>query len=997
MSKVIKGISNIQLFSYFLITFVPIFITLIIYRNFLFSTGAIFYGDILPFSTLPNFNTQVLMWYNGPNIPYISFFDYWLPLRILSFFYSPDISFKLYAIILAVLPSWTSFLAIYSLFKEFWDGSNDKIHIISVFFALFYFLSPTNLALFSEPTISWAIPYALLPIQMFFIFKYVKNGRIVNILIVDCTIPLSNLIPLWIIILPIVSFTTIIFSKKFFNLNYVRNFIRQLEILGSMMITSLFIIVPILLSYHYGASGIYSNFSIGHTHGSITFNSALSHSYNNIWMAILLAHPSMYLFHFYAADWTWLTLLLPVFAFSAIFLYHNDKFIQYSAIILLIGIFFSKGANPPFGYLYFLLLRYSFPGTNGLIFDITPFQIVETLGYGLILSRFLALLLLHVNPLDGRVSIRFYVYLKSIIYFFDRNAKIVIPCLIAVLLISVSSGSFIQANNSIHYYGPQEIPNSYSQTINYLNTHAKGDNVIWAPLSGSYPGIVSQSGVSWSAVPYEYQGNGFPAVLSNINYVNPTVLDFLNYTHTIGKLLALQNVKYIVIHNDTSISVQHLKFSLFNQTDLKLVKSFGNLTIWLNKENVSSYWVGKALKINREVSISNLLQIGFNPLNSILLNNYSGNNTDGFIDVTNNSTHDQFQGNYSNKDFILFADTTFNNVNSSLVQNLVKPKYHITSFSKQFHISNLTNGKDSLQVSVNYNIPKEYLNTTHNISPSGTYFELNLLSNVSNSQIYNVFPSSIIKDNLTEGTLFFNINISSINHPGAYHAIISVYNPGFNFTHKSSDLFYFNYPGAIKLNNTNHFGTHLLIDNSLIRSSLSIPKNIQGLSINVSLFAEGNISLEFEGTNYSFDFGETPSLITFKTRLPTNLQVMPILIKSKGTSKVYSVAFSDFGFNQSKLVPINTTSNSHQVKLKFLNLPTERFITTSITYSNGWTSNAKLEEGFFTESISIGPISNVTTLSYLPQTYAFIGIDISMFYNASLIFISILLAYKKRY
>lgn len=851
-----------------------------------------------------------------------------------------------------------------------------------------------NLALFSEPTISWAIPYSLLPIQILLLFRYSKNGKLVNLLLADCTIPFSNLIPIWLLILPIFSMVTIIYSKVFFKISLFKYLIRQLEFFGGMILSSMFIIIPILISYHYGVGGIYNNFSIGHTHGNITYNSAVSHSYSNLWLAILLAHPSMFLFHYYSADWTLLTFLLPIISLTAVFLYYDDKFIQFSFIILLIGIFLSKGANPPFGYFYFLLLRYSPPGTNGLIFDVTPFQILETIGYALILSRFLYLLFLLVEPKKYKSIKQFFSNYKSFTNFVGRNSKIASIGLLAILLVSVSSGSVIQANNSLHYYGPQNIPNSYLQTIEYLNTNARGYNVIWAPINGNSPGILSQSGVSWTAVPFEYQGNGFPAVLSNLNYKSPMFLNYLNYTHNIGKLLALQDVKYIIVHNDASINMQQLEYSLHNQSDLKLVKSFGNLTIWLNMENVSSNWIGNAIKIEGDVSISNLLQIGFDPLNSIIINNYTGKTINGYIGIANNISLDELSGSNRLNNVVLFANTTFGNLKRATIQTNGGANYYVTSDSNQFRIVNITIEKDSVQVQMDYNISKKYLNQTHNISPSQTFFELYLMSNSSTSKSYYSFPISITKYNLTEGNLVFNI---SLLDPGKYSAAIKIYNPGFNFTYGSPPLFYLNIPGASIKNNSLNLGTHLYMYNTSIKSSVVLPEILHSVSLNVSLFIKGDITMTIGNSSYSFDSKCVPELFTFKTKLITNLTTVPIWFKSNGISNIYSLSFSNFNFNKPNLIPIEPISNSNQVNLKFINKEKDKFITTSIIYSNGWISNASLNQEFFSGNIAVGPTNGNISLTYLPQKFSYLGIGISIIFNGSLILIPFLLYYKRRF
>lgn len=979
--------------------FVGTLISFFVLWHLLFFNGGIFYGDVEPFTYMPSISSQFYMWYNdSPSVPNISLFTYWIPIYIFHIFLTLEVTYKMYSFFLAILPIFTMFISTFYIFKTI-DNNIDtkKVIFLSAFASIFYFASPINQALFSEPTISWAVPVAMIPIQISLTLLYLKFGSVKHLSLISITLLFSDIIPLWTILLPLFLFVVIIFSNQLVSVNRKKVFLRSILTILVMFVSSSFAILPVIGSYLYGAGGIYSAFSFGFAHGTITYSGMIAQSYSNIYLSLLMAHPSLFLFHFYSADWTLLSLIFISFALAAVLLYFTDMVITFFSVLLFISAFFSKGANPPFGYLYYLLVKYSPPGINGILFDVVPFQILVSISISFLIARFVYNISI-LKPTSfskfigvGRLHSSKFIHSR----FFKRTVTISI-CILSVL--SVLSGSLNQANSSLKYYGPQVIPTAYTETISFLNKNDGGLPTVWIPESSTISGAGGTSGVNWTSVPNEFQAVGFPATLSNIPFLPPTFINYLNDTKHIGRYLALEGVKYVIVHNDTTANLSYLTESLSQQEDMRISERYGFITIWENTENISNSWAGNISVVLPGITPQSLILAGLNPLSSILINSTSFMNSTNtpiysLISLSNQTPTIPSNSNKITNSLIVSnltynvgstplsqmnASYNYSQVYSSNLSTLSNPLFKIISYKMNANNTLLINGILNLS---------DFQIFWNNIGPYGTFFSLIDRSSTIFSTTSPIYPVSYSKLGPYFVNLTFCVDTNSLE-PGQNSVYLNVYSGGFKYLVSNLKIMNYNKAGFAKAYVPQTDTPGLLLYSSKISTEFDIGNTNNQRMI---LAGMGNFNLSVGGQRVTINLGNSIDKKTL-TLLYLHRGYNLVNISSDSSGLIVFLGVSNYNISKSDLNAASSVSSSPIVFTLTSQKP-HSSVMFSFYYDSAWFSSGSKYPEFFTQDLVVVTNESEVFVHYEPQIFAYFG-DFTTI--ASLIFLFVFTILRTR-
>jgi len=278
----------------------------------------------------------------------------------------------------------------------------------------------------------------------------------------------------------------------------------------------------------------------------------------------------------------------------------KNKYWKYLTLMLLVGLFISKGTNPPFGFLFYKVLFERFPflivlrnsyEKFGLVF-LLPYSVFFAYGIMEIASKFSRpfkkLLFL------GIMSFAFFVYLVLPIW----NGKVFWD----------------------YYF--VSVPKYYSQLNEYLKKDTTNGRVLVLPMLPFH-------GVRFL---WGYRGDEPSRYLLDKNVIshNPNIgyysmiytgltKAFLSDSPIVESLLAEANIKYILVNHDVdwravgSVSPEQAKKTLEGRKSIRAIKNFGNLEVY-QFQNASGYSSFEALGAN----IPDIIEKKLNPAHYII-------------------------------------------------------------------------------------------------------------------------------------------------------------------------------------------------------------------------------------------------------------------------------------------------------------------------------------------------------------------------------------------
>lgn len=968
---------------------VPFIVALIILHNLWLPLGYFFYRDITPFivpTIYQPINLAFFAWDNGPNPPNTTIVN-WLPMSLISTLFNSPWVFNYYSIFVAFLPGPVMYFSAKSIIGKFDSkASINGIRMLSFTASLIYLLAYTNQGMLGEPGISSAISYSLIPAYISLFISSMENKSYLKyMLLLGVLTSFGDANPIWLIsaVIPMFIYFLTRFSREFkLNLNYLRRGALSFIII---LLSNSYVLIPNIIGFISNSGGIYSEYSAGTFHG-LQITPLLIHSIShvNLFESIIISHGYEIIFNSIPADWTVFTFIIPVFAIVEVFI-KRDRFNLFLVITLLIGIFLDKGANPPFGILYYYIVKYSPPGLVGLTFDVFPFAILSVISYSFLIGR----LILHV--MEGtffdyilKIRKRSSIFNSAKIFYFIKNKrKIVAYLLVVIVSASLFSGTLSDARYVDRYFSKQNVPSSYLNLENEIgskNGTIEPFKAMWVPTAWSTPPFIGNGVVNWTSPSNVSEGPGFPSQFLNLPTAPPIILKYLPFTNEIGRLLSIMQVKYIILHADTPYNISDIEYELSVQKDLKLIYNNWPILVFENLENVSlvretatTYILGQ--------EISPLISLGMNPGNNswILENNLSNIEKLNAIQKGNfiyeNTAPDSTMGNkYHSTSWIGNVSSFYSNVmNNNKYNAWIDLKHQdsglpTSNFLKVYSSAFAENGHE-LKISIAFNyseLNSSQLNSGYNVSHIrfGIYLQNNttsyaatlLPSNTtyitSKTGTFNVdyFQTSLTVTPIKVAYWFYSSGYRPISGPfllGSYQRNVSIAKVTIN--------------GFPFVNNTKG----LYIYNSV--SQINVFSPISDV-YNISFYFKGNLTISFNSKVYHLDEN------TFATESITNLSLSTgkynLTLKSSGPSYILFAGVISSHLAGAKSVAISyqrslPTSVSYTITGSY-------YSEVGIPYSSGWqVSHGQIVPAFNGMAIGVFSVNHNINLEYSLQKWVF--------------------------
>jgi len=202
-------------------------------------------------------------------------------------------------------------------------------------------------------------------------------------------------------------------------------------------------------------------------------------------------------------------LFLPLVAFSALFITSKRRIMSYFALLVILGAFFAKGAQPPFGALFIWCFQH-IPGFM-MFRDPTKFYLFIAIGY--------AILIPFVFEVLGKNQKK----VKWIVY----GVFVLFWCFtIRPLFLGQLTGNF----------KPQAIPTEYLQLKNMLVADAIPSRTLWIP----------------SKEKFVYSSNVHPALVSSALFNNASLSGVMTIATSSSFLTTISEagVRYVIVPKD---------------------------------------------------------------------------------------------------------------------------------------------------------------------------------------------------------------------------------------------------------------------------------------------------------------------------------------------------------------------------------------------------------------------------------------------------------------
>jgi hypothetical protein len=282
--------------------------------------------------------------------------------------------------------------------------------------------------------------------------------------------------------------------------------------------------------------------------------------------------------------------LIPILAF-AFLLRRPTKLKKFFFVILaIIGLFMMSGSMPPLGWINTFLATH-------IPMWVDVFSNPYMFG-GMYVAIAFAFLLASFIPdlLDSKLIEKIFKFKK------DLHLKYLLTGLILFLIIGLYAfplwdGEVIYPGNALMASNRYQIPSYYNDAKTWLSADGSDFRIFALPYS-----IIGYGAYNW--LPEGFNGPDPTEILLGRSLIAgltgqglglEAAQGFVNGSGAgVAKLLALMNVKYVVVHNDAAWSYvignnwyvsptpNQIKTTLNNQTDFTFEKSFGQLDFYLN-------------------------------------------------------------------------------------------------------------------------------------------------------------------------------------------------------------------------------------------------------------------------------------------------------------------------------------------------------------------------------------------------------------------------------
>ena len=258
--------------------------------------------------------------------------------------------------------------------------------------------------------------------------------------------------------------------------------------------------------------------------------------------------------------------LIPIFAFSGLYLNRKNKLVLFFGIISLLGVFLTKQVGHPFTGVYVWLFQH-FPGFNAFR-EASKFYYLVALGYSVLIGSFVSWLWSNWTKGELKIYIK-YILTGGIVLIFLINT------------IPILNGVF----RSI--YVPLKIPQDYSKLESFIQRDNTYSRTLWIPRYSRW-GMVNRQHPEISEIDEIYgDWNGFVKQEENPNvlFQGELLTDILNKDFS-NNLLNISSVRYLIIPLDDKANGDML-FDYYGKTRDYYISQLNKIP-YLHKLNISA-------------------------------------------------------------------------------------------------------------------------------------------------------------------------------------------------------------------------------------------------------------------------------------------------------------------------------------------------------------------------------------------------------------------------
>ena len=550
---------------------IPTVLAVLLLSPIIFATGIPFYGDEVYYAKwyLPGFFSSPLdaryAWVEGagPN-SILTLLQYTLPLIVFEVFFDHSIAVKLLLILMASLPAMSTYIAIRVLLALKYNGSSSNRRLSIERLAAFVGGLVTMLSFTNPGLTQWGAsmvwPYAMLPLSFAFFARFLKSGYWRDALILGLATVLSSAQPIGIGLFLIV--TVLYLPMELLSENKSLLIKRAMSALALVFLFNAFWVVPMLAGYLLGAGGFFATYT---SEKLISFESLQGLSFWKLLHVLIIGNPHAFFLPWpHTQNYGPLNVIIPIFASLSVIKFRRNKRVLHMALVLVIGVFLTKGCWEPGGYLYYLLASHLPYGIGATLRNPTKFVSLVIFSYSFLLGLFI-----------------YYVYerLSSLKFSFVNTHKAKLKALlsygvlfglITLILSPITYGTaLVLQGYTWRRYKPTYIPEAYNDVNSWLSGKEGDFKVLWLGdpdyIGGGY---------------YWKDGNiitDLSKYISSKPCVSATCIwpDRIEETDKIGQLLSIMGVKYLIFHSDAIRFPTDEAFSLLkSQKDLKLDRNY---------------------------------------------------------------------------------------------------------------------------------------------------------------------------------------------------------------------------------------------------------------------------------------------------------------------------------------------------------------------------------------------------------------------------------------
>jgi hypothetical protein len=309
-----------------------------------------------------------------------------------------------------------------------------------------------------------------------------------------------------------------------------------------------FWLVPTVAGYLRGGGGVFQVYT---TEQLISFGGLLFLSHWKLLDVLMVGEHQYYFFWLHPQNYGPLNAVIPILAGISLLVFRRNRYVLFMGLVLVVGIFLTKGVHEPAGYLYYLIAKSLPYGAGAILRNPTKFVPLVSFSYAFLIGLTIAKLYEKAKSLKVPKA------------WCSRTASYGLALeLMLLVLTPITYGTILDLQGyTWPRYKPTYIPGVYDELNSWLSDQLGDFKVMWIPSGGASiwkPYIIT-------AFPDLYSSR--PAVSFRQVYPQP-----LGSTDEVGKLLKALGVKYVVYHGDSlDYPNREILQQLLRQRDLKVV------------------------------------------------------------------------------------------------------------------------------------------------------------------------------------------------------------------------------------------------------------------------------------------------------------------------------------------------------------------------------------------------------------------------------------------